>query len=47
MPLLQRCTSGTVWRYYNEVLTEKELQKGFVLTCTGYPTGGDVVMQVP
>ncbi|HKH62806.1 MAG TPA: ferredoxin--NADP reductase, partial [Flavitalea sp.] len=31
------CMQGKVWMSYNEVLTERELAKGFVLTCTGFP----------
>ncbi|HEX6333599.1 MAG TPA: iron-sulfur cluster-binding domain-containing protein [Flavisolibacter sp.] len=41
-----RCTSGTVWHSYNEVLTDRELNEGLVLTCTGHPVGGDVVLEV-
>ena len=41
-----RCVSGTVWHSYNEVLTEKELQQGLVLTCVGHPVGGDVVLEI-
>lgn len=40
------CTSGKVWHSYNEVLTEKELQKGLVLTCVGHPVGGDVILEI-
>ena len=36
------CTKGTVWMSRNEVLLDKETDKGRVLTCTGYPIGGDV-----
>lgn len=39
------CTSGKVWMSYNEVLTEKEIASGKVLTCTGYPIGGNVVLE--
>lgn len=41
-----RCINGTVWHSYNEVLTEKELQQGLVLTCVGHPVGGDVVLKI-
>lgn len=41
-----RCVSGTVWHSYNEVLTEKELQQGLVLTCVGHPVGGDAVLEI-
>jgi ring-1,2-phenylacetyl-CoA epoxidase subunit PaaE len=37
-----KCVKGTVWHSYNEVLTDKELQQGLVLTCVGHPVGGDV-----
>lgn len=37
-----RCVSGSVWHSYNEVLTERELKDGYILTCTGHPVGGDV-----
>jgi ring-1,2-phenylacetyl-CoA epoxidase subunit PaaE len=40
------CTSGTVWHSYNEVLTERELQQGLVLTCVAHPVGGDVVLEI-
>ncbi|MEP7377346.1 MAG: iron-sulfur cluster-binding domain-containing protein [Chitinophagaceae bacterium] len=36
------CTSGEVWMKYNEVLTEQDIKKGMVLTCTGYPVYGNV-----
>jgi ring-1,2-phenylacetyl-CoA epoxidase subunit PaaE len=35
------CTSGNVWMKYNEVLTEQDVKKGMVLTCTGYPVYGN------
>jgi ring-1,2-phenylacetyl-CoA epoxidase subunit PaaE len=37
-----KCVKGTVWHSYNEVLTDKDLQNGLVLTCVGHPVGGDV-----
>ena len=37
-----RCTHGQVWMAANEVLTDRELARGLILTCTGYPSGGDV-----
>jgi ring-1,2-phenylacetyl-CoA epoxidase subunit PaaE len=40
------CTAGKVWHSYNEVLMDVELQKGCVLTCTGHPVGGNVVIAV-
>lgn len=36
------CTKGKVWMSYNGVLMEKEIDKGRVLTCQGFPVGGDV-----
>lgn len=41
---IARCTSGTVWMAYNEVLTEKDIAKGMVLTCVGYPVDGDITI---
>ncbi|MFL5738839.1 MAG: 2Fe-2S iron-sulfur cluster-binding protein [Flavisolibacter sp.] len=41
-----RCKSGSVWMSYNEVLTEKDLQQGLVLTCVGHPVGGDVALEI-
>ena len=39
-----RCTRGQVWMSNNEVLTDRDLARGLVLTCTGYPVGGDVAL---
>ncbi len=39
------CTRGRVWLAYNEVLTEKDIEQGYVLTCQGFPVGGDVELQ--
>ncbi len=36
------CTIGKVWMWHNEVLMDDEITAGRVLTCTGYPIGGDV-----
>lgn len=36
------CTHGRVWMKLNEVLTDDDARSGRVLTCTGYPVGGDV-----
>ncbi len=41
------CTKGEVWMSYNEVLLDKELRAGRVLTCTGYPIHGDVELVYP
>lgn len=32
-----KCVSGKVWMFANEVLTDKDLNEGYVLTCTAYP----------
>jgi ring-1,2-phenylacetyl-CoA epoxidase subunit PaaE len=40
------CLSGKIWMSRNEVLLDKEMKKGRVLTCTGYPVGGDVELIV-
>ena len=32
-----KCRNGKVYMTINEVLTDSELQEGWVLTCTGYP----------
>ncbi len=39
-------TEGKVWMSYNEILTEKDLNKGLTLTCVGYPVDGDVSLEV-
>jgi ring-1,2-phenylacetyl-CoA epoxidase subunit PaaE len=41
-----QCTKGNVWMSYNEVLTDKEVAKGLVLTCTGYPIGGNIKLEI-
>ena len=42
------CLQGKVWHSYNEVLMDRELEKGRILTCTGYPYGEeDVVIIFP
>jgi ring-1,2-phenylacetyl-CoA epoxidase subunit PaaE len=38
------CLKGRIWMSYNEVLTENELNKGLILTCTGFPIGGDAAI---
>src|SRR5690606_20730357 len=35
------CTKGTIWMAFNEVLTDEEIARGRVLTCQGFPVGGD------
>jgi len=39
-----RCTDGMVWHSANEVLTDKELANGIILTCCSYPVYGDIHM---
>ncbi|RAJ04007.1 ring-1,2-phenylacetyl-CoA epoxidase subunit PaaE [Chitinophaga skermanii] len=39
---MAKCSEGKVWMAVNEVLTDKELAAGFVLTCVSYPVS-DVV----
>jgi len=41
-----RCLKGNVWHSYNEVLTEKELKQGLILTCVGHPVNGDVELEI-
>jgi ferredoxin-NADP reductase len=43
---LARVLQGQVWMSYNEVLTERDIEKGLILTCVGFPVGGDVEMEV-
>jgi len=40
-----RCLEGTVWMSHNEVLMDDEIEKGKVLTCVGYPVGGNVKLE--
>jgi len=40
-----KCLQGEVWMSRNEVLLEEEIRQGIVLTCTGYPVHGDIVLQ--
>ncbi|MCX6214471.1 ferredoxin--NADP reductase [Spirosoma sp.] len=41
-----RCTSGSIHMTINDVLTERDLSEGWVLTCTGYPESDGVVIEV-
>ena len=41
-----RCLSGHVHMTINDVLTERDLADGWVLTCTGYPESDGVVIEV-
>jgi ring-1,2-phenylacetyl-CoA epoxidase subunit PaaE len=40
------CLEGKVWMSYNEVLSDRELVRDRILTCTGHPVYGDVVLEV-
>jgi len=39
------CKSGKVMMSANEVLTDEDIAKGWVLTCTGHPVSDDVVIE--
>ena len=41
-----KCLQGNVWHSYNEVLTEKELKQGLILTCVSHPVNGDVELKI-
>ncbi len=41
------CTEGKVHMTINEVLTARDLDAGWVLTCTGYPESAAVTLRVP
>ncbi|MGN6165870.1 MAG: flavin reductase family protein [Flavisolibacter sp.] len=43
---LAKCVKGKVWHSYNEVLTDKELENGMVLTCVAHPVGGDIELKI-
>ncbi len=38
------CTAGKVWMSYDEVLTDRDIDAGRVLTCTGHAVDGDVTL---
>jgi ring-1,2-phenylacetyl-CoA epoxidase subunit PaaE len=40
------CTRGKVWMLRNEVLLDKEMAKGRILTCTGFAIGGDADVEI-
>jgi ring-1,2-phenylacetyl-CoA epoxidase subunit PaaE len=40
------CTSGKIWMSVNEVLTDKELAEGLVLTCVGYAISEQVTIEL-
>src|SRR5690606_6567369 len=35
---------GNVWHRQNELLTDKDLREGMVLTCVAYPQGGPLIL---
>lgn len=39
------CVKGKVWMWHNDVLLDDEIERGRVLTCTGYPVNGDVTVK--
>jgi ring-1,2-phenylacetyl-CoA epoxidase subunit PaaE len=41
-----KCLHGTVWMARNEVLLAEEIEKGKVLTCTGFPVSGNVTLKI-
>jgi ring-1,2-phenylacetyl-CoA epoxidase subunit PaaE len=43
---LARCTAGQVYMTINDVLTERDLRDGWVLTCTGYPMNDTVSLEL-
>jgi ferredoxin-NADP reductase len=43
---LAHCRSGLVYMTINDVLTERDLHEGWVLTCTGYPISDNVSLEV-
>ena len=42
---MAKCTRGEVWMSVNEVLTDKELSNGFILTCVSYPVTEKVTIE--
>jgi ring-1,2-phenylacetyl-CoA epoxidase subunit PaaE len=42
---VMQCTKGRVWMSYNEVLTDKEIHEGKILTCVSHPVGGPVELK--
>jgi ring-1,2-phenylacetyl-CoA epoxidase subunit PaaE len=41
-----RCTAGKVRMLEDEGLSQEELDKGYVLTCVGFPSTDEVVIEV-
>lgn len=40
------CTAGSVHMTINDVLTERDMREGWVLTCTGYPESDGVAIEI-
>jgi ring-1,2-phenylacetyl-CoA epoxidase subunit PaaE len=40
------CTSGSVHMSVNEVLTDKDLKEGWILTCSAYPDSDNVAIRI-
>ncbi|MBO0952061.1 ferredoxin--NADP reductase [Fibrella forsythiae] len=43
---MARCTSGQLFMTINDVLTDRDLREGWVLTCTGYPMSDTVKLDI-
>lgn len=41
-----RCSSGKVWMRINEVLTDKEVNEGLILTCVSYAVSDAVIIEL-
>lgn len=41
-----RCTKGKIWMPVNEVLTDRELAQGLVLTCVAYPVSDHIEIEL-
>jgi len=44
---ISQCTKGNVRMDYNEVLTDREVENGRILLCTGHPTADGTEIEVP
>ncbi len=42
---MAKCKSGKIVMAENDVLTDDDLAKGWILTCTGHPVGDDVLIE--
>lgn len=43
---MARCVAGQVFMTINDVLTDRDLREGWILTCTGYPMSDTVSLEV-